>query len=222
MEKSSNTCLRYYAAIMIIALCILVFNNAFAKNKLYFDVENIAQWQHKKFNGMSEYQLTRIDGKKAIVASSKQSASALYNKTSINLDATPYLNWTWRVEEFPDTNADDNTKNGDDYAARIYVVFKTGFAFWDIASLNYVWANQRPADDHWFNAYTNKVVMLAVESGSESRGQWQSYKHNVTADIKKYLGKDISKLSSIAIMTDSDDSKSQTKSYYGDIWFSAE
>ncbi|NOX27100.1 MAG: DUF3047 domain-containing protein [Gammaproteobacteria bacterium] len=222
MNKIRHTFLCRSVAIAATFLATAILQYAFADEQLYFDVQEIAQWQNKSFNGESTYQLTQINNRKAVAASSQQSASARYYKNKIDLKTTPYLNWSWQVEDLPNTLSDDSTKSGDDYAARIYVVFKTGFAFWKIASLNYVWANQRPKGDHWHNAYTNKVVLLAVDSGSDAVGQWQSYKVNVAEDIKKYWAKEVSTLTSIAIMADSDDSQSSTKSYFGDIWFSAD
>lgn len=222
MKKTRQALLRYSLMIAMSFIVMMLSQYAFAEEQLYFNVQEIAQWKNKSFNGESSYQLTQVDGKYVITARSQQSASARYYKNKIDLTKTPYLNWSWRVAELPDTTSDDSTKSGDDYAARIYVIFKTGFAFWNIASLNYVWANQRPKEDHWHNAYTNKVILHAVDSGSESLGEWRSYKYNVAEDIKKYWGKEINTLTTIAIMADSDDSQSQTQSYFGDIWFSAE
>ncbi len=194
-------------------------NNA---DELYFKVEDIAQWQLKAFAGNTEYAVATANDQQIITATSDRSASALFNRVDIDLNATPYLNWTWQVEQLPDTKADDSTKNGDDYAARLYVVFKTGIGFWNTASLNYVWANQRQEGEHWPNAFTSNVTMLAIESGTKHRGQWRSYKRNVAEDIRRYTNKDISTLKAIAIMTDSDNSQTHASSYYGDIWFSAE
>lgn len=212
----------HLATIMILLITFSLQNAAASDARLYFTVDEIAQWQHKTFKGDTHYSVTDVNNKKAIVANSAASASALINKTTIDLDATPYLNWTWQAEQLPNTTAYDNSKDGDDYAARVYVVFKTGGLFFNTASLSYVWANKLQQGQYWPNAYTSKVTIFAIESGSNHRGQWRSYKRNVAEDIKRYTANEVSSLEAIAIMTDSDNSKTHAKAYYRDVWFSAE
>lgn len=216
MAKLQKYFLKHLAAAVVV--CVMP---ALASS-LHFSAQQLLDWQVKSFHGETQYALTN-DGDQAVLsADSEASASGLVMETRVDLSATPYLNWSWNVRQLPATRADESEKDGDDYAARVYMIFKTGPLFWQSAALNYVWANRRAVGDHWPNAFTNKVTMLAVDSGAEKTGQWHSYKRNVADDIKRYLGKEVNELKVIAIMTDSDDSASRARAYYGDIYFSAE
>lgn len=209
--------------ISLAALCLssAAIASSSITNDPYFSVDAISQWPQRVFAGDTGYTVTAVDGSPAIAADSHRSASALFKEIVIDIEATPYLNWSWRTERLPDTTVDETDKNGDDYAARLYVVFKTGVGFWNTASLNYVWSARQQQGNHWSNAYTPKVTMLAIESGKSQLGQWRRYKRNVAADIKRFTGKTVDSIKGVAIMTDSDNSQSSAKAYYGDIWFSA-
>jgi hypothetical protein len=85
MNKIRHTFLCRSAAIAATFLATAILQCAFADEQLYFDVQEIAQWQNKSFNGESTYQLTQINNRKAVAASSQQSASARYHKNKIDL-----------------------------------------------------------------------------------------------------------------------------------------
>ncbi len=189
---------------------------------LYFSVDEIAQWQQKSFEGNTAYEVVEADGQHVLQAQSQASASSLIYQGAINLSETPYINWSWKVDRLPRGSAAETTLEGDDFAARIYFLFSTGFGFWNVGLLNYVWSNQIAEGEHWLNPNSNRVTMLAIESGDKKLGRWQHYKRNITADIKRYTGKNIRKLKAVAIMTDSDNTRDSLKTYYGDIWFSAD
>ena len=113
------------------------------------------------------------------------------------------------------------TKSGDDYPARLYVVFPgKGFSFTP-RSLTYVWANTAVAGSNWHNPYSDNVVMLALENGNQKSNQWVTEKRNVLADLQEYFGENVEQLIGLAIMTDTDNAKMETTSYYGDIYFSS-
>ncbi len=182
---------------------------------------NLDDWQKKAFEGDTQYTLVNKDGRRVIQAISDGSASGLFIEQSIDLQKTPYLNWQWQVEQ-PLLGLDEQTKEGDDYAARVYVVVSGGLLFWKTKALNYVWSGQQAVGTHWDNAYTSQAKMLAIESGSSYAGQWRSYKRNVAEDLKRLFGEEVSQIDAIAIMTDTDNSRRQAKAYYGDIYFSSE
>ena len=154
-----------------------------------------------------------------LAASSNNSASGLYTEVNIDLMKTPYLHWTWRVDNIL-KGASEKTRAGDDYPARIYLIKDGGLLFWNTRALNYVWASQQPINSSWPSAFTHKSIMIAVQSGAEKLKTWQHQRRNVLEDIKNILGEDFTSIDAVAIMTDTDNSHSKAQAYYSDIYFS--
>lgn len=179
-------------------------------------------WETETFSGKTHYSLVNQEGKIVLQAISDKSASGLVRKIPINLAKTPYLNWSWRIENTLDTT-NEQEKNGDDYPARIYVVISGGWAFWRTRALNYVWSSSTPQFKSWPNAYAGQnVIMLAIRSGSEETGRWQHEKRNLLVDLKQAFGEVITKIDAVALMTDTDNTQGDAIAYYGDIYFSAQ
>ena len=145
----------------------------------------------------------------------------MVKKITIDLERTPFINWSWRVENILD-GVDETSREGDDYAARIYVVKSGGWFFWRTRAINYVWSNHQPAGSTWPNAYTGNSTMLAVVGGGNKTGKWVTIKRNVRDDLKRYLGLDVKTIDAVALMTDTDDSGQTAKAYYGDIFFTSD
>ncbi|SIS74433.1 Protein of unknown function [Neptunomonas antarctica] len=183
-----------------------------------YSAASIIDWKHKSFSGDTAYSVVYDEQlqKKVIQASSMQSASGLFYEQKIDLDKTPWLNWSWRVEKFP-TISDEKKKAGDDFAARIYIVVQDGWTFLSTKAISYVWSQQASANDIWPNPFTgDKAMMLAVRADQDGNG-WVTEKRNIKADLQKLFGKEIRYIKAIAIMTDTDNSKSSAISYYSDI-----
>ena len=185
-----------------------------------FSVGNLENWQEKRFSGKTNYTFKERDGRKALRAISEASASALFHREPVNLSNTPFINWSWMIEQ-PLSGLDETQKSGDDYAARVYVVFAVGPFFWQKRSLTYVWSADQPSGQIWPNAFTSKALMLAVNDRSDGAGRWINHKRNVREDIKKYFDLDVSRLEGVAIMTDTDNSGKRAIAWYGDVRFSA-
>lgn len=182
---------------------------------------NLEQWESKEFSGQTHYEPVVLEGKTVIRAHSQGGASGRFLERDIDLDATPYLNWRWRVENRLSGNA-EREKSGDDYPARLYVVVSGGVFFWKTKAVNYVWSSQQTAETHWPNAFTSNAQMVAVRGPEAPLGQWQVEKRNVKEDFKKLFGSDIKEINAIAFMTDTDNTGQQASAYYGEIYFSSE
>lgn len=186
-----------------------------------FSAGDLSGWQTESFSGETEYSLVEKDGRRVLQAVSRGTASGLYREIRVDLDRTPYLNWTWRVANVLE-GVNERTKSGDDYPARVYVVVSGKLFFWRTRAVNYVWSSNQPAGSTWPNAYTSNARMMTVESGQEKTGQWVTEKRNVQADFKQLFGDDIDHIDAVAIMTDADNSGQAATAWYGDIYFSAE
>jgi hypothetical protein len=149
-----------------------------------------------------------------------QSASALYKKIKVNIQETPYLNWRWKIDRaLPQLN--EKQKTGDDYAARVYVVIKTGLTPLSAKALNYIWSSNGPPKVSWPNAYTKKAIMIPLRSNIDDIGIWQHEKVNVKEDLMHHFRISPNFIDGVAIMTDTDNSNSIAIASYGDIYFSS-
>jgi len=184
-----------------------------------FSGNSLSGWQEKEFEGKTIYGLTQFDNTNVLSASSSNAASGLFKEVNVDLIKSPVLHWSWKIKNTLKSQ-NERKKSGDDFAARIYVVFSDGPFFWQTKTLNYVWANQAQREEYWPNPYTNNAQMFAVRSGEIQAGQWHIESRNVLDDIQKVFGKTVTNIEAIAIMTDTDQTSASTQAWFGDIWFS--
>lgn len=187
-----------------------------------FSDSDLSGWKEKEFDGITSYFLTDIGGTIVLKARSDDSASALAKKQRLNLAEFPYLNWSWRIEATLDSG-NERLKSGDDYAARVYVIFNAGILPWQIKAVNYVWAGRMEKGTVWENAFAGKnAMMVAVRNHEDNTSIWLSEKRNVKKDLKELFGIEVGWIDGVAIMTDTDNSDGQAEAYYGDIFFSTQ
>jgi hypothetical protein len=185
-----------------------------------FSRNRLDGWEHKSFKGETRYQLQTLDGVMVLKADSQGAASGLFKEQRIDLEQTPFLNWSWRITNHL-KGPNEQSKTGDDYAARIYVVVKGGLAFWQTKAINYVWASNTAKGSVWPNAFAgDHAMMLALRGPETSLNSWYSEKRNVKDDLQRLFGEDLHTIDAVALMTDTDNSNGQVSAFYGDIWFS--
>jgi hypothetical protein len=126
-----------------------------------------------------------------------------------------YLRWKWKVAK-PLENGREKTKAGDDYSARVYVIFP-GFFFWQMKAINYVWASRLPKGESFANPHTGNAMMVITESGPEKAGTWVAEQRDILADYRRLFGGEPGRLGAIAIMTDTDNTGGEATAWYGDI-----
>jgi Protein of unknown function (DUF3047) len=180
------------------------------------------------------------DGDTVVVkAISAAAASGLTHRVQIDLRKYPFIKWRWKVSNVIE-KSDVARKDGDDYAARLYVTFayepdkvgfvrklkyKAGRALFGqdipIAAINYIWESKSPINTIVDNAYTDFVKMIVIESGSDKVGRWVDEERNLYEDYKKAFGSEPPMVSGVAIMTDTDNTGESVIAYYGDISFQA-
>ena len=127
--------------------------------------------------------------------------------------ADPHLRW--KVAGII-TQGDERSKAGDDYAARVYVIFPHWF-FPGTRTLNYLWANRLPQGEFLPNAYTGNAMMIAVRSGPEQAGQWLGERRDIVADYRRAFGEEPSHIGAIAIMTDTDNTGAAAMAWYDEL-----
>lgn len=183
-----------------------------------FGSEGIKGWESKSFKGTTEYTIVQENGRSVLKAHAKAAASGLSKKITFKPASYRYLKWSWKISNTI-AQGNEKTKQGDDYAARVYVVFPGRF-FWQMRALNYIWANKLPKGEFVPNAFTSNAMLIAVESGPSKAGQWATEERDLLADFRRVFGEDPPEAGAVAIMTDTDNTGAEATAWYGDITLS--
>jgi len=190
-------------------------------NVFEFTKEEMKSLEVRKVKGKTIYTLGSNDNGNYLKAEAEGKASGLGKELKINLLITPYINITWKVEkDLP--GIVENSKKGHDYAARVFVVKKTGTTALSNRAINYVFSSNNSVGNNWPSPYTKKSIDYVLSTTKDHHNQWITVKANVREHFKKLHDLDVSELTGIAIMTDTDNSKLKAISYYQNIYFSSE
>ena len=175
----------------------------------------------KKYKGETTWTLGSNEKGNFIKAEAEGKGSGLGKEVLIDLLKTPFINITWKVEKDL-SGIVENSKKGHDYAARVFVIKKTGSTALSNRAINYVFSSNNEVGKNWPSPYTNKSIDYALSSTKNNLNTWVTVKTNVKDDFMKLHGIDVLDISGVAIMTDTDNSELKAISYYQDIYFSAE
>ena len=174
----------------------------------------------KKVKGETSWSLGSNENGNFIKAEAEGKGSGLGKEIKIDLTKTPFINITWKVEKNL-SGIIENSKKGHDYAARVFVIKKTGSTALSNRAINYVFSSNNSINDNWPSPYTKKSIDYVLSTTKENDNEWVTVKANVQEDFKRFHNLDVEILSGIAIMTDTDNSKMKAISYYQNIYFSS-
>lgn len=185
----------------------------------------------------TRYSVTVDSGRPVLKAEAEHAMSGLIHPVRVDLRQYPLLRWRWKIDA-PLKSADMTQKAGDDYAARIYVMFdypaeklpfgtraklKLAEALYGqkipTAALNYVWDNRQPVGTIQPNTYTDRARMIVLESGAAQAGQWVTETRDLAADFRAAFGEDAPDVVAIALATDTDNTGENAIAWYGDMEF---
>ena len=147
-------------------------------------------------------------------------ASGLGKEVKIDLNKTPFINITWKVEKDL-SGIKENTKKGHDFAARVFAVKKTGATPLSNRAINYVFSSNNEIGFSTPSPYTKKSIDNVLSTTKNNLNQWVIVKANVKEDFKKFHDLDVNELDGLAIMSDTDNSKMKAIAYFQNIYFSA-
>lgn len=198
-------------------------------------------WSHRSFPGKpaSQFQYVRLDGRDAISVRADASASMLRQQLRIEPEQLGKVRFSWKVPALIE-QADLALRDRDDAPVRIVLAFEgdrsrlsprdaalselahtlTGEPM-PYATLMYVWCNKRAAGTVVRNPRTDRVRKLVVESGPQRLNHWLEYERDIRADYEKAFGEAPGALVGVAIMTDSDNTRSQARAWYGPVRLAA-
>ena len=146
-------------------------------------------------------------------------ASGLGKEVKIDLNKTPFINITWKVEKDL-SGIKEDTKKGHDFAARVFAVKKTGATPLSNRAINYVFSSNNEVGFNSPSPYTKKSIDNVLASTKENLNEWITVKANVKEDFKRFHNLDVNELDGLAVMSDTDNSKMKAIAYYQNIYFS--
>ena len=181
------------------------------------------------------YRLENYQGRTVLSANSKTSASGLAIKLRPRQTQNLWLKWEWKaITSIPE--ADNTERYHDDAPLRILVAFdgnksklalKEKMAFemaslisgqeMPYATIMYIWSGKSPVNSVLDNAHTSRIKMIVVDSGWEGLGDWRKHEQDLATDYKRAYGENPGEVIGIALLTDTDNTKSETRALYGDI-----
>lgn len=187
-----------------------------------FDAETVLEddWRHVPLRGTTDYRLAVHQGRVAIKATGRESASLLMRKVSIDPARCRWIEWSWSVTKVQNS-ADLRVRDLEDVAASIFLLFgDPGFLFdpKPVPTLRYVWTNNRLAPETVVDSpYMPGVVRsIVVKAGSGNTGRWITERRDVVADFRRAFGRDPKDgIYAIALFTDNDQTKEPVEAFYG-------
>ena len=209
----------------ILIIFIFSFNSASAEsvNVFEFTEDELSTLKVRKVRGAdtkTHYSLGNNENGKFIRAEANNSASGLGKKIKINLNDTPFLNITWKIEkDLP--GIDESSKKGHDYAARVFVIKKTGATPLSNRAMNYVFSSNNDVNTYHSSPFTKKSIDYVLSTTKENLNEWVTVKVNIRDHFKKFHNLDLDEINGVAIMSDTDNSKLSSIAYYQNIYFSS-
>lgn len=198
-----------------------------------------APWRMVPYQGAkpTSYRIASVGGRMAIEARADKSMSLMARPIAVDLDSSPVACWRWFVDQ-PIQKADMTRKNGDDYAARIYIAFDmpesalSGATKFKLkmaramfgkslpdAAVVYVWDNSHPVGTARKSSYTDRSQLIVAETGAGKAGSWVTERVDVAADFAKAFGNKPGRPIQLAVATDGDNTGSKGHAAFADIHF---
>ena len=204
---------------------LLLINFAYAENVKVFEFteKELSELKVRKVRGADNKTIYTVGSNKNgnfFKAVADNAASGLGKEMKIDLNKTPFINITWKIEQDLKGIKED-TKKGHDFAARVFAVKKTGATPLSNRAVNYVFSSNSEIGKNWPSPYTKKSIDNVLASTKDNLNVWVTVKANVKDDFKKFHDLDIDELDGLAIMSDTDNSKMKSVAYYQNIFFSS-
>ena len=208
-----------------ILFLITLFSGPVVGENIYifdFTEQELSELDVRKVRGADNNTVYTVGSNESgnyLKAVANNAASGLGKEVKINLNKTPFINITWKIEkDLPGIK--ENTKKGHDFAARVFVIKKTGATPLSNRAINYVFSSNNEIGFNSPSPYTKKSIDNVLASTKNNPDEWVTVKANVKEDFKKFHDLDINELDGLAIMSDTDNSKMKAIAYYQNIYFS--
>ena len=205
---------------------LILLNSALAENMniFKFTEQELSELDVRKVRGADNktvYSVGSNENGNFLKAVADNAASGLGKEVKIDLNKTPFINITWKIEKDLQ-GINEKSKKGHDFAARVFAVKKTGATPLSNRAINYVFSSNSAVGQSWPSPYTKKSIDNVLATTKDNLNIWVTVKANVKEDFKKFHDLDVNELDGLAIMSDTDNSKMEAIAYYQNIYFSAE
>ena len=210
----------------------LILVTALFQTTLYAEDIKVFEFTDKELSELTVRKVRGADNKTTYSVGSNENgnylkaiadnaASGLGKEIKIDLNKTPFINITWKIEkDIP--GIDETAKKGHDFAARVFVIKKTGATALSNRAINYVFSSNQDVGSNSPSPYTKRSVDNVLATTKTNLNEWVTVKANVKDDFKKFHNLDVNELDGIAIMSDTDNSKQKSITYYQNIYFSSQ
>jgi len=216
--------MKLFFKFLFLILSLISLSSANEVKVFEFTKTELSELEVRKVRGADNKTLYSVGSNKNgnfLKAVADNAASGLGKKIKIDLNKTPIINITWKVEkDLPGIK--ENTKKGHDFAARVFVIKKTGATPLSNRAINYVFSSNNEVGFNSPSPYTKKSIDNVLTSTKDNLNKWITVKANVKDDFKKFHDLDVNLLDGLAIMSDTDNSKMKVITYYQNIYFSAD
>ena len=215
-----------YKIYSLLFLLFFLFNTSKAETIKVFEFTNLelSKLKVRKIRGAdnkTNYSVGSNENGNFLKAISDSGGSGLGKEIKIDLNKTPFINITWKIEKDL-KGVKETTKKGHDFAARVFVIKKTGATPLSNRAINYVFSSNSNVGFNSPSPYTRKSIDNVLASTKKNLNEWITVKSNVKDDFKKFHDLDVNQLDGLAIMTDTDNSKMKAIAYYQNIYFTSE
>ncbi len=205
---------------------LIFINSSLAENIniFKFTEQELSELDVRKVRGADNktvYTVGSNENGNFLKAVADNAASGLGKEVKIDLNKTPFINITWKIEKDLQ-GINENSKKGHDFAARVFAVKKTGATPLSNRAINYVFSSNSAVGQSWPSPYTKKSIDNVLATTKDNLNVWVTVKANVKEDFKKFHDLDVNELDGLAIMADTDNSKMKSVSYFQNIYFSAD
>ena len=205
------------AAQLMIASTVLAQDS---KMKLLGDFQEgwEENWVERKFAGPpATFEMVEEDADSVLQVTTNRSGSALWHSLNVNPTGRATLSWRWKIEDTLPDDTPERKKIGDDYVARLFLVFEPHLVNWRTRAICYVWAAKEPPGSIYRSPYSNSVGIIVVQSGKEKRGDWVLENREIVKDYRKVFGKAPEFLTAVVIMVDTDNTNRSALTFFDDI-----
>ncbi len=209
--------------LIILIFMASTFVHAEEINVFDFTEPELSKLEIRKIRGADSkttYSVGTNENGNFLKAVADNAASGLGKEIKINLNKTPFINITWKVEKDL-SGIKENTKKGHDFAARVFVIKKTGATPLSNRAINYVFSSNSEIGFNSPSPYTKKSIDKVLATTKQNLNEWVTVKANVKENFKKFHNLDVNELDGVAIMVDTDNSKMKAVSYFQNIYFSS-
>ena len=210
---------------IILLFSLLIFSKfSFAESVKVFEFSKteLSQLKVRKVRGADNktvYSIGSNENGTYLKAVAETAGSGLGKEIKIDLNKTPFINITWKIEQDL-SGINEKTKKGHDFAARVFAVKKTGATPLSNRAINYVFSSNVEVGENWPSPYTKKSIDNVLSTTKENLNKWVTVKANVKEDFKKFHDLNVDELDGLAIMSDTDNSKLTSVAFYQNIYFS--